>query len=257
MAASRTEIDGSTGFISQQSMVQLLRGELSRSDTWRTRLDTTTNWALGTAAAVVSFAFSTTTASHVVLLVGFWLVFSFLMIEARRYRYFDIWHRRVRLLESGYWAALLRREPPDPDAMRELAAELARPQLRLSLFSAVATRMNRAYGPIMLLILCAWYVKLTGHPSPVRNWDEFFYRAHIGPVSGEVVVALVAVSSAVFLLTFVTAMVTRPPIGELRPGPGSRGRSLTAMFRPYAQPRLPAPTRRASDRPSGTGVHAT
>ena len=47
-------------------MAQLYRGELGRSDRWRTRLDTTTNWALTTAAAVISFGFGNASTSHVV-----------------------------------------------------------------------------------------------------------------------------------------------------------------------------------------------
>ena len=36
--------------LSDDALVQLYRGELGRSDRWRTRLDTTTNWALITDA---------------------------------------------------------------------------------------------------------------------------------------------------------------------------------------------------------------
>src|SRR4051794_11599610 len=64
-------------------MAQIFRGELGRSDRWRTRLDTTTNWALTTTAAVISFGFSSPVASHVTLLVGIWMVTTFLMLEAR------------------------------------------------------------------------------------------------------------------------------------------------------------------------------
>src|SRR3954466_14360561 len=139
-------------------MAQLYRGELSRSDRWRMRLDTTSNWALTTTAGVISYAFSNASTSHVVLLVGIWMVLPFLALEARRYRYYDLWNRRLRLLEHGFWGPILRHEPEDPDAMRELAAELERPVLRLSLMSALATRMNRAYGPILLVMLAAWFM---------------------------------------------------------------------------------------------------
>jgi uncharacterized membrane protein len=130
--------------LSDAAMAQLYRGELSRSDKWRTRLDTTSNWALTTTAGVISFGLSNANTSHVTFIVGIWMVGTFLLIEARRYRYYDLWNRRVRLLEDGYWAPMLRREPVDPDAMRELAVELSRPQLQLSLFSAISTRLNRA-----------------------------------------------------------------------------------------------------------------
>ncbi|HEX8536744.1 MAG TPA: DUF2270 domain-containing protein, partial [Cystobacter sp.] len=150
--------------VSDSAMAQLFRGELSRSDTWRSRLDNTTNWSLTTTAAVISFGF-TASASHVVFLVGLWMVLTFLLIEARRYRYYDLWIRRVRLLENGYWVPLLRREPVDPDAIRELITLVERPQIQLSLFSAISTRLNRAYGPILLVLTLTWFVKVYSHPQ--------------------------------------------------------------------------------------------
>jgi uncharacterized membrane protein len=232
---SRRESEGPG--LSPTVMAHVFRGELSRSDTWRTRLDTTTNWALTTTAAVISFAFSSPAASHVVLLVGFWMVLSFLIIEARRYRYYDLWNRRVRLIEGGYWSPLLRREPVDPDALRELANEMSRPQIQLSLFSAVATRMNRAYGPILLVLLVSWFVKVYSHPEPVRSWDDFFERAHIGPMPGEAVVVFLFIITWLSAFAFFMALVARPPLGELKPRPRSKRLALwETIFRPYAVP---------------------
>ncbi|HZA50257.1 MAG TPA: DUF2270 domain-containing protein [Myxococcaceae bacterium] len=245
MTRETAKREGEGAGISPTVMAHVFRGELSRSDTWRTRLDTTTNWALTTTAAVISFAFSSPAASHVVLLVGFWMVMTFLMIEARRYRYYDLWNRRVRLIEGGYWAPLLRRESIDSDAMRELAAEMARPQIQLSLFSAMATRMNRAYGPILLVLLISWFVKVYSHPRPVRSWEEFFEHAHLGPVPGAAVVVFLFGVTGVAALAFFTALVARPPLGELKPRPRSKRLALWEMvFRPYAVP----PTRRPSHR---------
>lgn len=93
--------------LTDASMVHLYRGELSRSDVWRSRLDTTTNWALTVAAATISFSFGSTQTSHATLLVGIWLVVTFLIIETRRYRYYDLWNRRLRLLEDGFWKSVV------------------------------------------------------------------------------------------------------------------------------------------------------
>ena len=38
-------------------MVHFYRGEMYRSQIWRSRLDTTTNWAVLTVAAMTSFSF--------------------------------------------------------------------------------------------------------------------------------------------------------------------------------------------------------
>src|SRR3954470_6256831 len=153
MPEESNKLDEEIPQLSDTAMAHLYRGELGRSDRWRTRLDTTTNWALTVTAATISFSFGSAQTSHVTLLVGIWMVVTFLLVEARRYRYYDLWNRRVRLIEDGYWSPLLRQEPVDPDAMKELAREMERPQIQLSWFSAISTRLNRTYGPILLVLI--------------------------------------------------------------------------------------------------------
>lgn len=235
--------------IPDTTMVQLYRGELGRSDRWRTRLDTTTNWALTTTAAVISFGFSSRETPHMVLLVGIWMVTSFLMIEARRYRYYDLWVRRLRLLESGYWAPLLRREPADPDALKELALEMSRPRIQLSLFSALSTRMSRVYGPILLVLVLSWLVKLYSSPTPTNSLGEMTERAHIGPIPGPVVMGVIILFVLMSALLFISAYVARPPMGEMRPVHRARKTALWEMFsRPYG---FKAPRRAERQRPGG------
>ncbi|AKJ07292.1 putative membrane protein [Archangium gephyra] len=233
--------------LSDSSMAQLFRGELSRSDTWRSRLDNTTNWSMTTTAAVVSFGFSTN-AIHVVFLVGIGMVLSFLFIEARRYRYYDLWIRRVRLLEDGYWVPMLRREPVDPDALRELAGIMERPQIQLSLFSAISTRLNRAYGPILLVLTLSWFVKAYSHPKPAKNLTQFLDNAHIGPIPGGFVVAFFFLMVLVFTYLFVASFFTKAPLGELRTRPrGRRSAMWESFYRPYA---TLAPRRRGRRSPA-------
>src|SRR5438445_286731 len=89
------------------AMAHFYRGEVQRSNTWRNRLDTTTNWAVLTAGATLSFAFSSPNNPHFVIPINSILVAIFLLMEARRYRYYEIWSSRVRVLETGYFASLL------------------------------------------------------------------------------------------------------------------------------------------------------
>jgi uncharacterized membrane protein len=221
--------------VSDTAMAHLFRGELGRSDRWRTRLDTTTNWALTVTAAVISFSFSNENSPHVTLLAGLWLVVTFLFIEARRYRYYDFYNRRLRLLEDGYWAPLLRHEPIDPDAMRELALELERPQLSLSLASALSVRLNRAYGPIFVVLLLTWFVKVYTHPQPPKGWDEFLLRAAVGPVPGGIITTLVLLATLSAVGLFILSFFTRAPLGELRTRPRARRMALwERVYRPYA-----------------------
>src|ERR1700752_2996717 len=46
------------------AMAHFYRGEVQRSNTWRNRLDTTTNWAVLSAGAMLSFAFSSPSSPH-------------------------------------------------------------------------------------------------------------------------------------------------------------------------------------------------
>lgn len=227
--------------LSDAAMAQLYRGELGRSDRWRTRLDTTTNWALTTSAAVISFGFGSKESTHVTLLAGLWLVMTFLVIEARRYRYYDLWNRRVRLLEDGYWVPLLRREPVDPDALRELAVEMERPQLQLSFASAVYTRLNRAYGSLLVVLLLSWFIKVYAHPEPVISREQFIERAHLGPISGWLVTLGMIALTLSFATLWALSFFTRAPMGELRGRPRPRRTLWEAFYRPYLAP----PKRRA------------
>lgn len=216
-------------------MVHLFRGELGRSDRWRMRLDTTTNWSLTVAAATVSFGWANPNTSSATLVVGIWMVFSFLLIEARRYRYYDLWNHRLRLIEGGYWAPMLRREPADPDALHELAQAYAQPRIRLSWFSAIATRMNRAYSAILIVLVGSYFVKLYTHPTEARSVEELFDRAHLGPFPGGFVFFLMVAFSAGLLFMLAAALVARPPLGELRPARFTHRRRVVELFlSPYA-----------------------
>src|SRR6185295_5536371 len=89
------------------AMVHLYRGEVSRANTWRKRLDGTTNWAVLTTGATLSFAFSSANNTHVMILINSLLIMFFLYIEARRYRFYDLWRARVRLMETEFFAEML------------------------------------------------------------------------------------------------------------------------------------------------------
>src|SRR5512132_26356 len=111
------------------AMIHFYRGEVQRSNTWRNRLDTTTNWAVITAGATLSFVFSSPSNPHFVIPINSILVAIFLLMEARRYRYYEIWSSRVRVLETGYFAHLLAPNvaPTDEAWAEHLAADLTTP----------------------------------------------------------------------------------------------------------------------------------
>ena len=89
------------------ALSHLYRGELYRSTVWRTRLDTTTNWAVLTTGIALSLTFSSETASPLPLVLVGLLVTTFLSIEARRYRFFDFWRMRAHVLEVNFFGPIL------------------------------------------------------------------------------------------------------------------------------------------------------
>src|ERR1700732_1632713 len=73
------------------AIAHLYRAEIYRSTVWRTRLDSTTNWAVVTTGIALSATFSSTTASPLPMVLVGLIVTVFLLFEARRYRYFNVW----------------------------------------------------------------------------------------------------------------------------------------------------------------------
>src|SRR5262249_59304533 len=80
------------------------RAEMGRMSGWRDRIDRTTNWAITVAGAMLSVSLSTPASHHGVLLFAMVLVLLLLVIESRRYRFFDVYRARVRRLERQYYA---------------------------------------------------------------------------------------------------------------------------------------------------------
>ena len=92
------------------ALAHLYRGEVYRSTVWRTRLDSSTNWAVVTTGIALSATYSNAEASPLPMVLVGLLVTVFLLFEARRYRYFNVWRARARLLETDFYAPMLSHE---------------------------------------------------------------------------------------------------------------------------------------------------
>jgi uncharacterized membrane protein len=173
------------------ALAHLYRGEVYRSTIWRTRLDTTTNWSVVTLGVALSITFSSTTASPLPLvLVGF-LVLFFLMLEARRYRYFNVWRARARWMERHFYAPML----DDSDLHLEegwqhtLARDYRSPRYHIGFLRAVGRRLRNNYIWILMIQTIAYFGKIMIHPTPVATIDQLWPRAAVGPIPGELMVA--------------------------------------------------------------------
>ncbi|WP_324760979.1 DUF2270 domain-containing protein [Haloarcula sp. GH36] len=170
------------------AMAHLYRGEVHRMKLWRERLDRTTNWAVLLLAAILTWAFTNASNPHYVLLIGNLAVGLFLVIEARRYRAYDMWRSRVRTLQRNVFAVGLdpTREPAD-DWRRRLASDYHQPALKISAEEAIAHRLRRVYLPLLAILNGAWVLRVTAF-SPAK-WPA---SATVGILPGTVVTGAVA-----------------------------------------------------------------
>jgi uncharacterized membrane protein len=229
------------------AMVHLYRGEVTRANTWRTRLDTTTNWAVITVGAALTFVFGDPQNPHFMLLLVFLLVLTFLYIEARRYRYYALWSYRVHLMELDFYAAMLAPPfRPSSDWADHLAESLQHPAFPVARWEAVGRRFRHNYVWLLSLLLVSWGIKLNLHPLPASDWTVMIERAAIGPILGMwVVTAVIGMYGILAVLAVIASLplawreaLARPfqrltrrlrRKGPLAPGPRRRERMATII----------------------------
>jgi uncharacterized membrane protein len=184
------------------------RAEVARMAGWRDRIDRTTNWAITVIAAMLSVSLSAPAAHHSVLLFAMLLVLLLLAIEARRYRFFDVYRGRVRRLERYYYAQIFAPEPGEAGAWaRDLAADLRQPVFRVGFTDAMTRRLRRNYIWIFLILLLAWVLKVMTLLPGTAVKDEWVVldlraavgNAALGPLSGWVVIGIVAAFHGVMI----------------------------------------------------------
>jgi uncharacterized membrane protein len=189
------------------AMVHYYRAEIQRSNVWRSRLDTTTNWAVVSVAAAITFVFAAPENHWGVFLLIMLLTMLFLMIEARRYRYYELWSLRARLMETDFFAAMLVPPfAPHAEWNETLAETLLQPEFPISRLEAVGRRLRNNYLAIFLILSAGIVLKLFLHPTEAGSLAEVIERARIGPLSGGLVLALLA---AFLIGLFLVALVTR------------------------------------------------
>ncbi len=179
------------------------RGELARMASWRDRLDRTTNWAVGGAAAMLSISLSAPSAHHGVIILAMLLVLLLLGIEARRYRFYDIYRRRVRTIERNYYGPLFggREAGSEQPWVVALQRDLTQPRFYVGFLQAMARRLWRNYIWIFFILLVAWLLKITltvvTYIMSALSFEHAVTTAvensSIGPVSGPLVIAALGV----------------------------------------------------------------
>lgn len=200
------------------ALAHLYRGEVYRSTIWRTRLDNTTNWAVAALGLAMSASYSHSEASALPLVLIGVLIVVFMIFEARRYRYFNVWRARARWLETNFYAPLLRgQECPRSDWEEILAHDYCEPQHHISMARAIGRRLRRTYAWLLLIQALAYLGKIAIHPAPVGSIAEFVQRAAVGPIPGSAMLACGVIFYGIWLAVgVVTLRVERAAHGKGR-----------------------------------------
>jgi uncharacterized membrane protein len=199
-------------------LVHYYRAEVQRSLAWRERLDRTTNWAVAGTAAFLGFGFSHPEIPHLFFLFGLAILYLLLFVEARRFRFYDAYEYRVRLMNQNMIYTVLSQGtlPADPLGdegtfwRAELASDLRFPQYKMSLRDAINKRLRANYIYLFLVMLAGWILKLVSHPQSAANWRDFLSHARIGPIPGELTLLFLL---AFMLHLFYFARRSRQPSG--------------------------------------------
>jgi uncharacterized membrane protein len=201
------------------------RAMVGRADVWRMRMDTTTNWAIGATAAVISFTLGNSAVPHYVVWIAAFLTAIFLQLEARRLTFYNLWQERVLMLEAGLVRPALAAsrgnaepvaEPSggrwDTDIALALDAGLGKTVPSMSRGKAVARRLRRIYLSLFGVQLLAWLLKLASHPNGAGSFAEFVERAHVAAAPGALVLgATLAAFLGAVALAFTRGGVDRDP----------------------------------------------
>ncbi|HEY3081364.1 MAG TPA: DUF2270 domain-containing protein [Chloroflexota bacterium] len=174
------------------ALIHLYRAEMGRLVAYRTRLDTTTSWAVSSSALVATFTFGSTQISHAAFIFQMVLVYFFLQLEARRFRHYEASRQRVQLLEASFYPEVLRGRI-DESWVDALLKDLRTPGLPVNALGALGWRLRRSYLWIFGAILAAWFFKV--NLADARTFDPLLLteRASLGAVPGWLILAALIV----------------------------------------------------------------
>jgi hypothetical protein len=154
--------------------------------------------------------FGEPTNPHFVFPMVLLLVLTFLMIEARRYRYYVLWAYRVHLMETDLFASIFTPPfHPSADWGGRLAQSLTEPVFPIPLWQAVGRRFHRNYRWLMSLLILSWATKLTVHPTRTTSLSTVIDRAAVGPVAGPLIVTAAAIMYGTLIVLAVAANLAR------------------------------------------------
>lgn len=199
------------------AMSHFYRGELGRIMTWRSRLDPTTNWAITATSSILTVAFSLENVPHIIFFFNVIIVWMLLWIEARRYRFYDAFRARVRMLEAHFLVPIVAQNTTllQGEWQKLVCEDLLMPSFKISVFEAVGRRLKRNYVFIFLIILTAWVTKIFLHAKPsITSFASFYQALSVGTSIPSWLVATLFVSTFISVIG-ITIYIARNTTGEI------------------------------------------
>lgn len=199
------------------AMSHFYRGELGRIMIWRQRLDVTTSWAITLSSAVFGFAFADRDVPHIIFFFNLAVVWMLLWIEARRYRFYDAFRARVRMLEAHFLVPIVAQNTRllQGEWQKLVCEDLLLPSFKISRVEAVGRRLRRNYGFIFTIVLVAWITKIFLHADPkIDSWASFYNALHVGTSIPSWFVAAVFVGT-IISVTVLIIYVSNRSSGEI------------------------------------------
>jgi uncharacterized membrane protein len=198
------------------AMSHFYRGEMGRIMVWRQRLDVTTNWAITSSTAIITISFSSREVPHIIFFFNLAILWVLLWIEARRYRFYDAFRARIRMLEAHFLVPMVmeNRDLLQGEWKKLVCEDLILPCFKISKLEAIGRRLKRNYVFIFIMVLVAWITKIFLHAQhAMQGFQDFYNALRVGHIPSWLV-ALIMVGTFISSIGLVI-YVSKKSSGEI------------------------------------------
>jgi uncharacterized membrane protein len=146
---------------------------------------------------------------HLIFFFNLIIVLAMLWMEGRRYRFYDAYRSRVRILEAHFLISLISQTeaPLEGEWRKNLCEDLLIPTFKITRWEALGRRLKRNYAFILAVILIAWTVKIFMHAKqPIDSLASFYSAMSVGhlPAWLTAMTFVFTIISSAFLIIYST-----------------------------------------------------